>query len=283
MRNLTIKREKNFVGCLISSKVYIEDYESSDLTINKIPCRKLGEVKNGEEKTFEIGNNEAKVFVISDKLSKDYSNEFYQLSAGENDVALIGKCEYNPAGGNAFRFYNNDTEETVKNRKKGNKVGIIILVCALVVGFILGFVSVFIESCAPMDISYSNMTMTVTAEFEKDSDSYGFDCCYYSYDISIFIDKHSFADMPNLKNLSLREYGNAIIDEYDLGGSLKTENGLTYYEYTNTNDGDVYMFRGYIYESYDAFWSIEFGALKEDFIDREDEIKEWAASVAFAN
>jgi hypothetical protein len=36
--------------------------------INNIRCRKLGELKNNEEKTFEIDENQAKVFVIADKL-----------------------------------------------------------------------------------------------------------------------------------------------------------------------------------------------------------------------
>ena len=50
MRNLTIVRRKSFVACLAKMKVYIEDPASNELVINKIPCRKLGELKNGEEK-----------------------------------------------------------------------------------------------------------------------------------------------------------------------------------------------------------------------------------------
>ena len=60
MRNLTIKRNKTFVACLAKMKVYIEDASANDLTINGIPCRKLGDLKNGEEKNFSIGENAAK-------------------------------------------------------------------------------------------------------------------------------------------------------------------------------------------------------------------------------
>ena len=63
-------------------KVYIEDAQSNELIISGVPCRKLGDLKNGEEKTFEIGEDAAKVFVIADTLSKDYCTEFYQLSEG---------------------------------------------------------------------------------------------------------------------------------------------------------------------------------------------------------
>jgi len=86
MRNLTIKRTKSFVACLIKLKVYIEDPSSNEMKINNISCRKLGDLKNGEEKTFLIGDNAAKVFVIADSLSKGFCNEYYSLPEGQEDV-----------------------------------------------------------------------------------------------------------------------------------------------------------------------------------------------------
>ena len=142
MRKLTIKRNKTFVACLAKMKVYIEDPSSTDLVINDIPCRKLGVLKNGEEKTFEIGDGPAKVFVIADKMSKNFCNEFYQLSAGTQDVYLTGKNKFNPASGNAFRFDNNDSEEAKVNREKGKATGTIILIASIVVGIVIGFLAV---------------------------------------------------------------------------------------------------------------------------------------------
>ena len=139
MRNLTIKRKKKFVACLGKLKVYIEDAQSNELIISGVPCRKLGDLKNGEEKTFEIGENSAKVFVIADTLSKDYCTEFYQLSDGQDDIVLTGENYFNPANGNAFRFDNNNSAEVLAARKKGNKKGTVILVIAIIVGFIIGF------------------------------------------------------------------------------------------------------------------------------------------------
>jgi hypothetical protein len=104
MRNLTIKRTKSFVACLVKMKIYLEDPMASELVINNVPCRKLGELKNGEEKTFVIGENSAKVFVIADTLSRNYCNEYYQLPDGQDDIFLSGKNDFNPASGNAFRF-----------------------------------------------------------------------------------------------------------------------------------------------------------------------------------
>ena len=54
MRNLTIKRTKSFVACLAKMKIYVEDPTSNEICINNTPCRKLGDLKNGEEKNSYI-------------------------------------------------------------------------------------------------------------------------------------------------------------------------------------------------------------------------------------
>ena len=139
MRKLTIKREKSFVACMGKFKVYIEDPTANDMKIKGVNCRKLGDLKNGEEKSFEIGESAARVFLIADSLSKGYCNEFYRLSEGDGDVYLTGKCHFNPAAGNAFRFDGVNDPEVLANRKKATQKGIIVLVVACIVGFVVGF------------------------------------------------------------------------------------------------------------------------------------------------
>lgn len=120
-------------------KIYIEDHVAGETLINDIPCRKIGDLKNGEEKTFEIEERSAKIFVIIDKLSKNYCNEFYELPEGQEDVFLSGKNHFNLANGNAFRFDNNENETVLQNRKRGTRKGMIVLIVAVIVGAILGF------------------------------------------------------------------------------------------------------------------------------------------------
>lgn len=139
MRKLTIKRTKTFVGCAAKMKVYIEDTENREIEIGNVPLKKIGELKNGEEKTFEITENQVKVFVIADTVSKDFCNEYYQLTAGAEDVALSGKNKLNLARGNAFCFDNNENEEVLENRKKGQKKGAAVLIVAAIIGFVIGF------------------------------------------------------------------------------------------------------------------------------------------------
>ena len=91
MRNLTIKREKRFVGCLGTMQVYMEDPQNNDMIINGFACRKLGTLKNGQEKTFAVSESAARVYVIADKLSVSFCNEYYVLPEGTEDVVLTGR------------------------------------------------------------------------------------------------------------------------------------------------------------------------------------------------
>ena len=83
MRNLTIQRVKSVVACMGRMQVYIEDPARGGLTINGVLCRRLGELKNGEERTFPVEETAVKVFVIADQLSRNFSNDYFQLPAGQ--------------------------------------------------------------------------------------------------------------------------------------------------------------------------------------------------------
>lgn len=144
MRNLTVKRIKSFVGCLVKMKVYIEDPRMGELQIQGIPCRRLGELKSGEEKTFRIGEEAARLYVIADTMSRNYCNEYYPIPAGTEDVSLSGKNVFNPAAGNAFRFDGITDEAVLANRKKGTRKGLWILILAAIIGFIIGFIFPFL-------------------------------------------------------------------------------------------------------------------------------------------
>ena len=55
MRKLTVKRNSTFVASLMKVTVCIDD-PSSTYTVGGVPCRVLGTLKNGEEKTFAVAD-----------------------------------------------------------------------------------------------------------------------------------------------------------------------------------------------------------------------------------
>ena len=289
MRNLTIKREKSFVGCLMKLKVYIEDPEANELTINQVPCRKLGDLKNGEEKTFRIGEQEARVFVIADKLSKDYCNEFYTLEAGCEDVALTGKNSFNPAGGNPFRFANNESTQVTQNRKRGTRIGLLVLIVAGVLGAVAGaFIGKGIVGSPKVEektFSYDTMQITLTNEF-KEASVDGYTVAFDSEKIAILMLKEPFALAPGFGDQTLEEYGDLVLKNNGLSGNeLKAGEGFVsfQYDFTNPNNKTTFRYYTYLYKAGDAFWLVQFATAVENAQKYEQQISQWAKTIEFAN
>ena len=289
MRNLTIKRTKSFVGCLGKMKIYIEDPTSNELLINNTPCRKIGDLKNGEEKTFQIEEQAVKVFVIADKLSKGFCNEYYQLSDGQEDLFLSGKNRFNPATGNAFYFDNNETADVLANRKRSKKKGLIVLAVAAVVGLVFGYLigSGAFSDKTPEAKTFSSdgMSITLTDEF-RETDIKNYTVAYDSRNVAVFALKESFSLAEGFEDYTLKEYADAVIQANKLSGAeTKTADGLTYFEYefTNPETKDTYHYFSCVYKTDDAFWLIQFTTLSENMDLYAVQMKEWAKSVTFAD
>ncbi len=284
MRNVTILRTKSSVAGLATLKVYIEDYENEELKINDIPCRKLGELKNGEERNFVVGDQAAKLYVIFDKLSKNYSNEFYQLPEGTGDIVLSGKCQYNPATGNAFRFDNNSDEAVKKNRKKGLIRGIIILAVAVLVGVALGILS-NMDFASDKEFTYGDMQITLTDAFVED-ENINYTITYYTNEVGIYVDQYDVSVIPELKNATLDTFAEYTIFNYELGEvTLKQDGDLAYFELTDMagTDGKATHHHLFLYKSDGAFWVVQFMTYESDAEDYREDIFTWANSIKFKN
>ena len=283
MRRLTITRTKSFVGSLVSVKIYVEDAFHNELMINGIPCRKLGEIKNGETQTFSIDNEAVKVFAVAGTVSRNYCYDYYPVPAGEADVILSGKNHFHPGAGNPFRFDGVTDETVLASRKKGSRVGTVIFVAALVVGILLGLANVFLGDyldSQPKDFSNDGMSITLTAEFEA-MEYEGFTQCYEGKLAAVLALKEEFSLAPVLKDYSAEDYGRLVLrgngmDEKDL---VVTED-LVYFTYVRpVENGKEYFYLAAVYRGSDAFWLIQFAApetLREDY---EPLFLQWAASV----
>ncbi|MBQ7799878.1 MAG: hypothetical protein IJ370_05245 [Oscillospiraceae bacterium] len=296
MRNLTIKRAKSFVACLAKMKVYIEDAAAGELNINGVPCRKLGELKNGEQKTFEIGEQAARVYMIVDTVSKDYCNDYYSLEFGQDDVFLSGKNKFNPASGNAFRFDNNHSEGIEENRKKGTKKGLVVLLVAAAIGVAIGMGSVLSifsnlfsdKPPAPKTFSAEGMSITLTDEFtEVDTEGLkNFTTAYETRDVAVLVLKENdnmFAD--GMENYTVDDYGEMVLLSSNLSSSeIKHNDGLTYFTYTGQNaDTNIsYNYYAYIYKNGNNFWLIQFATAEEHAEKYSQQFFEWAKTVRFS-
>lgn len=266
-------------------KIYIEDPLKPDMTVNETPCRKLGVLKNGEAAVFEIGENEAKVFVIADKASKGFCSDFYQLPSGCEDIALTGENKFNPFAGNPFRFDGNLNPEALNNRKKGAKKGKIIFIAALIVGFIIGLAAAMGSGEAkPKEFSHDGMTITLTDEFRK-TEAEGFSACYESPEAAVLVIKESFDPAGGYGEYTVEDYGELVLqNNTDISAEIQNDSGLTYFVYTAAvpETDDTYFHFAALYKSDDAFWIVEFAAPQENAESYAGQFAEWAKSVKFA-
>ena len=286
MRDLTIRRRKVFAGCLAKLKVYVEDPYSSEIRIDNTPCRFLGRLKTGETQTFQVGDEAVKIYVIADKLSKEYANEYYQLPEGTEDIVLEGQVKLSP-GNNMFRFDNNNSEGIREKRKKGSRIGIAVLVGAVIVGVAVGRLIPDLiqkgQNNTPKQFSAEGMTITLTEAFKSVQIS-DFTSCYESKEVLVMNMKQSFAEIPGLKSMTLEEYRTALTANVQADREMKDYGGIPgfEYDYTSADQKESYHYRVYLFKTDDAFWIVEFATRQNKFSSWESRIDEWAKSVKFA-
>lgn len=287
MRTLTILRRKSFVACAAKMKLYIEDHECGSLMIGGVPCRLLGTLKNGEEVSFEIGFDAAKLFVVGDKLTRNLFNECYPLPEGTDDLHLSGKNHYNPSVGNPFFFDGVSDPEVLAKRKKQGRNGLRIIVLAAILGLAIGLVeplSVLWQAKQPKDFSAGGMTITLNGSFDE-VELEDFTAAYENRDTAVFVLKEEFALAEGFGELSLAEYGELLIAATPSaeGVQLQESDGLTWfeYEYTNPESMEDYAFLSCLYKSKDAFWFAQFVTNQDGYDAARPRFMEWAQSVRF--
>lgn len=286
MRNLTITRKKSFVGCLGKMKVYIEDPNTGELLINDVPCRKLGTLKNGETATFPISEQAARVYVIADKVSRGFCNDYYPLSAGMEDVVLTGKNKFHPGAGNPFRFDGVTDPEVLANRKKGNGKGVAVLAASIILGLSLGIFmsrSLFsVRTVRPKEFSEAGMTITLTNAFDEESYP-GFTQCYESKSVAVFTLKEDFSLAPGLEDYTLEEYAALVVQNNQVDPSeLENAQGVVFFDYvTQGSDGQDYYYMVTMHKGNDAFWLVQFATPESNQDKIYDQFLTWAASVTF--
>lgn len=289
MRKLTIKRKKSFVASLAKLKVYIED-PAGELDITGIKCRLLGTLANGEEKSFYIEENAAKVFVIADKMSRDYCYDCRNLPEGNEDIYLTGKNAFNPATGNAFRFEGGTDEEIAKRHKESKKGGLIVLITAIVIvltaGWIIGSGVIYSKKKAtPKDFSYEEMTITLTALF-KEEEVEG-RTVFTSNDVAVFVLRENFvAGDIDLSGYTVRGYAELARENNPVmaGATYEETDGVPNMVYTYAgDDGKTYVYFTTFYKSSDAFWIVQYFVNESGYESRKPKFIEWAKTVHFAD
>lgn len=287
MRNLTIKRAKRFVGCLGTMKVYIEDPQANDMTINGVTCRMLGTLKNGETKTFSVSEAAAKVFVIAGKLSKGFCNEYYPLPESTEDILLTGKNCFNPAAGNAFRFDGVVDPAVLANRKKTTRKGMIVLIAAAIVGAVVGFViggqmvkNMLSAKQEPKEYQVADLRITLTEQF-KDFSVEGYTGGFQTRDVAILILQENRNMLEAGGVNSLTQYAKLVQQVNKHNAPIQEEEHFLYYEYDfhNSTTNEDFHYFVMMYKNPVDFYIVQFAVRQAETENYREQVMEWAKSV----
>ena len=164
------------------------------------------------------------------------------------------------------------------NRKKtaARRVWWIILIAITVVGgvSVMFFVDSLIET--PKTYYGEGYEITLTDEFDVEYLD-GWLVVYDGRDALAMLNRKSKKELPGVDTVSFYAHLLCANCEYEKSGVVEAD-GLVYYDYTCTVDGQVRHYRVVSYESTDAYWYVQFVAYEKDFSEVEPRIMEWAKS-----
>lgn len=281
MRRVYITREKCFAGCLAKMQVYIEDHNRGEVELDGIPCRPAGVLANGETVDFAIPDEARTVFVIATANTKKYCGDKFLIPAGDTDVELMGSNIYNPGLGNPFRFHGVTDEETLMNRERDNRKGIVATVLAVLIGLIGGFLltadNLFVQ---PKSFISDSFEIVLTTNF---SDKYE-DGVYYfgSKDCSVAVYEYGYADHVTLKDMNSQEFLEVLKESGHFSSEAKiiSESGLELIEdRAESNSGEIRSYMTVFVKGNESFYLFEFGCEIEDYEKLKESFIEWASTI----
>lgn len=280
MRSLTITRRKSFVGCAMKDQVYIRDEQAQEITIEGVPCRKIGDIKNGESKTFQIGDSEQQIFLIVDKISKEHCNASFTIPEGPEDVCLSGIHKF-VFGSNPFCFDGvQQSEEELLKQKKKNRKGAVIMIVAIIIGITIGL---FLpggffgaETASPKIFTKDDFQITLTDAFEplEQSDFFAF---YQSKTAMVF----SLREEENLfGDITLEEYGDLVLQANGKTSiKMSRDDNFIWFEYTDTPEEQEIYYLAVCCRSDDAFWIVNFATPANNQNKYRDKFLDWAKTI----
>lgn len=290
MRKLTIQRADSYIDSLTKLNIYIEDFDSEEIIINETHCRKLGELGNGDIKTFDIEEHEAKVFAIADNVSQNMCDEYYQLPEGANDISLSGQNMIHPDKGHIFHFDNNKLKVMDEKRKKDKKRKWLIITISIAAAVLNIFMMVFagftlFSKLGSNEKGYTvqceNMTIVLPYEFDEVTfpEYMDWEAAYKSDDAEVIIMKSKFVPGDSLSKYTESQYAIQYIKSQGLKSTVRYASGdLTYFEHTYP---DYYTYVYYVYKADNAFWIVRLGTPEEKFNDYKKEFESVAKTVRF--
>lgn len=155
----------------------------------------------------------------------------------------------------------------------------VVCVCALVIGC-----TACSSKAVDQTVTEGDFTITLTDDFEKQSDAQGYDWLYMSKKVIVMGvgEEQELFSQAGIEMNTVEDYGKACVAAH--GGiddaEVKSEGSYAYVEYEQAVDGVDYSYYCAFYKGSSKFWAVTFSTFKEDYAGQRDNIAKWASSAA---
>lgn len=290
MKIITVKRVAGSLPLGSPIAIYSSDAKGEvELFLREgetILCKRYCEIKAGEERTFNVDQNDGELFAVLEngeerqilgKYKLENSGEKLFLSQkGKDKLSNIPEYEFSERKKRTNRFSRLDG---------GVKALILVLAVVFILGSIIGGVllSNYYEkrSRKPKEFDLGEMTITIGKSFVKDNRNKELYAAFYTPESCVLISKVKYEDYPELKEISAVDYCEGIkAFNKNTTSVIVVEDGLTYFVYESQDEfGGKHKFHFYAYKTEEAFWVVQFGSLLDKADYWEPCYHDWAKSV----
>lgn len=140
-------------------------------------------------------------------------------------------------------------------------------------------------SCSASDKVFSSkgMSITLTDEFKENKEYYGM-AYYDSEEAQVYVAKEEISVLEEKgeeTDFDLKEYADYLLKSISVTAEIKTQDGITYFEYSKKPDNIKYNYFVSVYKTDDAFWFFQFSCQSDKISEYRPLFVKWSKSVFF--
>lgn len=133
---------------------------------------------------------------------------------------------------------------------------------------------------APKDFEAAGLTITLTADFERDDSlNKEQDAMFVSSDAVVSVLSESFNQLGVDSSMTEDSYAQLVNLANNRESTVMHRDGYTYFQYEASEKDANYKYLAVIYKADDAFYMVQFGTLEEDFDSMLESFWSYAESV----
>ncbi len=159
-----------------------------------------------------------------------------------------------------------------------------IIAIALLFAMVLTFAGCSVKDTKSKVFTCEELSVTLNEGYVE-TEMEGYDACFDSSTVAVFILKEEFSLMEGFEDYTLEQYADLVLQANSARSPERADtDGLTCMKYSffNAEENETYTYLASLYKSDNAFWMVQFVCKAEDYAEHEAYFIERAKTVTFS-